>query len=143
LSSDQLKPPGEGNWVEYVDERRKLLLYGGPVTHPLGTLAAEGWEDFELLSTSRALSDASGLGEGDGRTHLVPAGSVPRILLWDTGSPYHYIRLHSLWHRPSHELLLVGGAPIVEHEQLVHADIIDLARRSGAASAALRARAGY
>ncbi|KQV82206.1 oxidoreductase [Massilia sp. Root351] len=41
---------------------------------------------------------------------LVPAGSVPRILLWDTGSPYHYIRLHSLWHRPSHELLLVGGA---------------------------------
>jgi hypothetical protein len=41
------------------------------------------------------------------------------------------------------ELLLVGGAPIVEHEQLVHADITDLARRSGAASAALRARAGY
>ena len=77
MSSDQLKPPGEGNWVEYVDERRKLLLYGGPVTHPLGTLAAEGWEDFELLSTSRALSDASGLGEGAGRTHLVPAGRVP------------------------------------------------------------------
>ena len=77
MSSDQLKPPGEGNWVEYVDERRKLLLYGGPVTQPLGTLAAEGWEDFELLSTSRALSDASGLGEGAGRTHLVPAGRVP------------------------------------------------------------------
>ena len=31
---------------------------------------------------------------------------------------------------------------IVEHEQLVHADITDLARRSGAASATLRQRAG-
>jgi alcohol dehydrogenase class IV len=77
LSFDELNPPGEGNWVEYADERRKLLLYGGPITDPLATLAGEGWEDFDLLSTSRALSDASGLGEGAGRTHLVPAGRVP------------------------------------------------------------------
>jgi len=41
---------------------------------------------------------------------LVPQGSLPRILLWDTGDPYYYIRLHSLWHRPHHELLIVGGA---------------------------------
>jgi alcohol dehydrogenase class IV len=77
LSSDQLKPPGEGNWVKYADERRKLLLYGGPVTDPLGALAGEGWQDFELLSTSRALSEVSGLGESSGRTHLVPTGRVP------------------------------------------------------------------
>ena len=40
---------------------------------------------------------------------LVPKGTVPHILLWDTGDPYYYIRLHQLWHRPNHELLIVGG----------------------------------
>jgi alcohol dehydrogenase class IV len=77
LSFDQLKPPGEGAWVEFADDRRKLLLFGGPVTDPLGMLASEGWEEFELLTTSRALADAPGLGEGPVRTHLVPAGRVP------------------------------------------------------------------
>jgi glycine/D-amino acid oxidase-like deaminating enzyme/nitrite reductase/ring-hydroxylating ferredoxin subunit len=32
----------------------------------------------------------------------VPAGAVPRVLSWDTGDPYHYIRLHG-------DLMLVGG----------------------------------
>jgi alcohol dehydrogenase class IV len=77
LSFSDLKPPAEGTWVEYADDRRKLLLYGGPVTDPLGTLAKEGWEEFELLSTARALADAPGLVEGVARTHLVPADPVP------------------------------------------------------------------
>jgi alcohol dehydrogenase class IV len=77
LSFSDLKPPGEGTWIEFADDRRRLLLYGGPITDPLGTLAAEGWEKFELLSTARALADAPGLGEGAGRTHLVPADPVP------------------------------------------------------------------
>ena len=72
-----LKPPGEGTWVEFADDRRRLLVYGGPITDPLGTLAGEGWDDFELLSTARALADATGLSEGAERTHLVPAEPVP------------------------------------------------------------------
>jgi glycine/D-amino acid oxidase-like deaminating enzyme/nitrite reductase/ring-hydroxylating ferredoxin subunit len=32
----------------------------------------------------------------------VPRGSVPRVLSWDTGDPYHYIRIHD-------DLLIVGG----------------------------------
>jgi glycine/D-amino acid oxidase-like deaminating enzyme/nitrite reductase/ring-hydroxylating ferredoxin subunit len=32
----------------------------------------------------------------------VPHGSVPRVLSWDTGDPYHYIRLYD-------DLLIVGG----------------------------------
>jgi glycine/D-amino acid oxidase-like deaminating enzyme/nitrite reductase/ring-hydroxylating ferredoxin subunit len=32
----------------------------------------------------------------------VPAGSLPQVLAWDTGDPYHYIRLHD-------NLLIVGG----------------------------------
>ena len=32
----------------------------------------------------------------------VPQGAVPRVLAWDTGDPYHYLRLHE-------DLLIVGG----------------------------------
>jgi len=40
LSFEDLKPAAEEAWVEFADDRRKLLLYGGDVTDPLGTLAA-------------------------------------------------------------------------------------------------------
>ena len=32
----------------------------------------------------------------------VPQGAVPQVLSWDTGDPYHYVRLHG-------DLLIVGG----------------------------------
>ncbi|HEX3561554.1 MAG TPA: iron-containing alcohol dehydrogenase, partial [Solirubrobacterales bacterium] len=77
MSFSTLKPPGEGTWVEFADDRRKILLYGGPITDPLGTLADEGWNQFELLSTARAVADAPGLGRGAARTHLVAPDPVP------------------------------------------------------------------
>lgn len=40
----------------------------------------------------------------------VPKGSVPRILLWDNGHPYYYIRLVSLQQDAGHDILVVGGA---------------------------------
>ena len=40
----------------------------------------------------------------------VPTGSVPRILLWDTGDPYYYLRLESPQPDSDSELLIVGGA---------------------------------
>lgn len=36
----------------------------------------------------------------------VPKGSVTRALYWDTGDPYHYIRLQSV---NEHDVLIVGG----------------------------------
>jgi glycine/D-amino acid oxidase-like deaminating enzyme/nitrite reductase/ring-hydroxylating ferredoxin subunit len=36
----------------------------------------------------------------------VPKGSVPRVLLWDTPDPYHYVRLQS---EGDHDVLIVGG----------------------------------
>jgi glycine/D-amino acid oxidase-like deaminating enzyme/nitrite reductase/ring-hydroxylating ferredoxin subunit len=36
----------------------------------------------------------------------VPRGSLPKALAWDTGDPYHYIRLHSL---EDADLLIIGG----------------------------------
>ena len=84
-----LKPPNQGEWVEFADDRRKLLLYGGPVTDPLGTLAEQGWEEFEVLSTPRALADSAGLADAAARTHLVSDGGVPEAsgeIIDDVGS---------------------------------------------------------
>jgi alcohol dehydrogenase class IV len=72
-----LSPPGEGEWVEYADDRRTLLLYGGPLTDPVATLEHQGWEAFELISTERALADAAELREAAERVHLVPGDPVP------------------------------------------------------------------
>jgi glycine/D-amino acid oxidase-like deaminating enzyme/nitrite reductase/ring-hydroxylating ferredoxin subunit len=37
----------------------------------------------------------------------VPGGAVPRMLLWDTEDPYHYVRLQSV--DEGHDVLIVGG----------------------------------
>jgi glycine/D-amino acid oxidase-like deaminating enzyme/nitrite reductase/ring-hydroxylating ferredoxin subunit len=45
------------------------------------------------------------------RTYVVGArvrrGSAPRLLLWDTADPYHYVRLQRI--DDTHDLLIVGG----------------------------------
>jgi len=57
----------------------------------------------------------------------VPRGSVPHMLLWDTGDPYYYVRLESSAASPGHDMLVVGGCdhkvgqdhdPRHRHEQL-------------------------
>jgi glycine/D-amino acid oxidase-like deaminating enzyme/nitrite reductase/ring-hydroxylating ferredoxin subunit len=40
----------------------------------------------------------------------VPRGSVPRVLLWDVGDPYYYVRLASNGPGAATDLLIVGGA---------------------------------
>jgi glycine/D-amino acid oxidase-like deaminating enzyme/nitrite reductase/ring-hydroxylating ferredoxin subunit len=40
----------------------------------------------------------------------VPKASVPRILLWDTGDPYYYVRLQSPDIAAGHDILIAGGA---------------------------------
>jgi glycine/D-amino acid oxidase-like deaminating enzyme/nitrite reductase/ring-hydroxylating ferredoxin subunit len=40
----------------------------------------------------------------------VPKGSVPHILLWDTGDPYYYVRLETPEPTAGHDILIVGGA---------------------------------
>jgi glycine/D-amino acid oxidase-like deaminating enzyme/nitrite reductase/ring-hydroxylating ferredoxin subunit len=48
--------------------------------------------------------------QGPYRTYVigarVPKGAVPRVLLWDTPDPYHYVRIEEL---PDHDVLIVGG----------------------------------
>jgi alcohol dehydrogenase class IV len=73
LTLSDLQPPSGGESVEYSDELRTLLIYGGPITEPVESLKQQDWEDFDLLSTERALAHAAGLSEAAGRVHLVPA----------------------------------------------------------------------
>jgi alcohol dehydrogenase class IV len=89
LPLTDLQPPSQGEWVEHSDDRRLLLLYGGPVTEPVETLRRNGWEAFGLLSTERALADAAELVEAAERVHLVPDQSVDRAsaaLVQEVGS---------------------------------------------------------
>ncbi|HLP41495.1 MAG TPA: FAD-dependent oxidoreductase [Fibrobacteria bacterium] len=40
----------------------------------------------------------------------IPSGSVARALVWDTGEPYHYVRVvEDAENDPEHDLLVVGG----------------------------------
>jgi alcohol dehydrogenase class IV len=75
----ELRPPGAGEWVEYENDRRRLLLYGGPITDPAATLERAGWHGCELFSTDRALADAPDLREAGKRIHLVPEGRVDEV----------------------------------------------------------------
>jgi maleylacetate reductase len=75
----ELRTPGAGEWVEFSDDRRRLLLYGGPIVDPVGTLERSGWDAFALLSTDRALADATELRAAAESVHLVPDGRVDEI----------------------------------------------------------------
>jgi glycine/D-amino acid oxidase-like deaminating enzyme/nitrite reductase/ring-hydroxylating ferredoxin subunit len=55
----------------------------------------------------------------------IPRGTVPRILLWDTADPYHYVRLAPLGDE-SRELLVIGG----EDHKTGHHDDADARFRS-------------
>jgi alcohol dehydrogenase class IV len=76
LPLTDLQPPKAREWVDYSDEERTLLLYGGPIAEPVETLRKQGWKAFGLLSTERALADAADLVEAAERVHLVPQTRV-------------------------------------------------------------------
>ena len=60
-----------------ADRGRTVVLRQGLLAVAPEILAENGWEEFELLSTERALADAPGLADAAARTHLVPSGPVP------------------------------------------------------------------
>jgi alcohol dehydrogenase class IV len=78
LPLTDLQPPSAGECVEHSDDRRTLLIYGGPIIEPVETLRQRGWGAFGLLSTERALADAAELVEAAERVHLVPATPVDK-----------------------------------------------------------------
>jgi alcohol dehydrogenase class IV len=107
LSLTGLQPPPAGEWVEHSDDRRTLLIYGGPITEPVETLRHRGWEAFGLLSTERALADAGDLASAAERVHLVPAIPV------DEGSA---ALLHEVG---SERLVALGGGRVIDSAKAV------------------------
>jgi alcohol dehydrogenase class IV len=109
LTLSDLKPPAAGEWVEYSDDLRNVLLYGGPINEPVETLGRQGWEAFELLSTERALADAAGLREGADRVQLVADGPVDQAaaaLVDEAGS---------------NRLVALGGGRVIDSAKAVAA----------------------
>src|SRR5262249_57805229 len=72
-----LEPPGEGEWVEFADDRRTLLVYGGAIADPVGRLDAQGWAEFDLISTERALPEVPELAAVAAAVQVLPVGRVP------------------------------------------------------------------
>jgi alcohol dehydrogenase class IV len=73
----ELEPPGEEEWVEFADDLRTLLIYRGPLTDPVGALDRQGWEEFDLISTERALPEVPELREAAAAVQVLPGGRVP------------------------------------------------------------------
>jgi alcohol dehydrogenase class IV len=77
--------------VSWRDEARgrAVVLREGLLADAPELLEEAGWDEFDLLTTERALADASELGEAAEATHLVAAGPVPEAaaaVLEDVGS---------------------------------------------------------
>lgn len=91
----------------------RVYTGGGPVVTAEAVVVATNTpvDDLFVIHTKQAAYLSYVIGA------LVPRGSVPRGLYWDTGDPAHYVRLQSL--SPTHiwegdgpcnqEVLLVGG----------------------------------
>jgi alcohol dehydrogenase class IV len=68
----------EERWHD-EDVGRTVLMRDGLIAAAPEALRGEGWSEFELLSTGRALAAAPGLGDAAGRAHLVAPGQVPEV----------------------------------------------------------------
>ena len=67
---------GEVRWRD-AERGRSVLMREGLLAGLPRALEDEGWTEFELLTTERALPGAPGLSEAAGATHIVPRGQVP------------------------------------------------------------------
>lgn len=109
---------------------RAFVRYGGVIHGATRARAIDGDQREQTVRTDRGLIRAGAVvvatntpfndrvvmhtKQAGYRTYAigmrVPATSVPRILLWDTGDPYHYLRLETPDPDADHDILVVGGA---------------------------------
>lgn len=93
-----------------------VRIEGGRLAH---VMTDAGWRvdcDAILVATNSPVNDrlAMHTKQAPYRTYVigatVPAGSVPKVLYWDTADPYHYVRLHTAdGSQGSTDVLIVGG----------------------------------
>jgi alcohol dehydrogenase class IV len=101
------------------DAGRTVVFRRGGVAQAVEVLRENGVEDFELLSTERALADAEGLSGAAHGVHLVGSGQVPAAAapLLDALSPPYLlsegVRVHPL--------VALGGGRVVDVAKAVGA----------------------
>ncbi len=97
----------------YCDTRAKSIEDGEPatvVTDDGHTILA----DDIVVATNSPVNDwmVMHTKQAAYRTYVigldVPSGAIPHMLLWDTGDPYHYVRLQQA-ETAGREILIVGG----------------------------------
>jgi glycine/D-amino acid oxidase-like deaminating enzyme/nitrite reductase/ring-hydroxylating ferredoxin subunit len=88
---------------------------GGPVVVTAGATTVRAKAAVVATNTPAPISDWVGIytKQAAYRTYVigatVPRGVVTDALYWDTGDPYHYVRLEANKDRADHDLLVVGG----------------------------------
>jgi alcohol dehydrogenase class IV len=70
-------PPRALTDFTWRDGDRLVLFGAGLLAGAPAVLHEQGWTDYDLLSTARALADAPSELSADGRVHEVPPGGVP------------------------------------------------------------------
>src|SRR5690606_9045713 len=95
----------------YTETRVEEIKTGTPATvvTEQGTITA----DAVVVATNTPINDRFAIHTKQlaYRTYAVgariPKGSIPGILVWDTGDPYHYIRIDAT--AEDYDVLIVGG----------------------------------
>jgi glycine/D-amino acid oxidase-like deaminating enzyme/nitrite reductase/ring-hydroxylating ferredoxin subunit len=128
-----IRYPGQAQFhpLKYLDGlARAVISHGGVIHGATQALKIDGDRDTQVVTTNRGEIRAGSVvvatntpfnnrvvmhtKQAGYQSYVVgiavPTGSVPRILLWDTGDPYYYLRLETAGAPEGHEVLVVGGA---------------------------------
>ncbi len=91
--------------VERSQDRQMVTTRGGQI-HAAAVVVATNtpFNNRVVMHTKQAAYRTYVLGL------RVPKDSVPRILLWDNGAPYYYVRVETPDQDADHDVLIVGGA---------------------------------
>lgn len=95
---------------------RALSIQGDNTIQTITTSLGKIRADAVVVATNTPFNDRVVMHtkQAGYRTYVIgmriPKNSVPRILLWDTGDPYYYIRVETPKPDADYDLLVVGGA---------------------------------
>jgi alcohol dehydrogenase class IV len=101
------------------DAGRTVVFRRGGLADAVAVLGEQGVEEFELLSTARALAGAEGIAEAASGIHEVPSGQVPAAAAALLGAlaPPHYAK-EAVRARP---LVALGGGRVIDVAKAVAA----------------------
>lgn len=97
-------------------QTRALAIDGNPDMQTVATRNGEIRAQAVVVATNTPFNDRVVMHtkQSGYRTYVigvrVPKDAVPRVLLWDNGDPYYYVRLQTPDAAAGHDILVAGGA---------------------------------